>query len=92
MARFATVSLLTVERIERGEAVSTESLDRVAVALEFKEGDFHCPRSRRSFDESLMETMRFFESKPPVPCAPLKTQPQAAALLSCQAYLVGDGR
>ncbi|KAA0686243.1 MULTISPECIES: helix-turn-helix domain-containing protein [Azospirillum] len=92
LAQFAAVSLSTVERIERGEAVSTESLDRVAVALEFKEGDFHRPRSRRGFDESLMETMRFFEGRLAVPCAPLKTQPQAAALLGCQAYLVDDGR
>lgn len=92
LAQFAGVSLSTVERIERGEAVSTESLDRVAVALEFKAGDFHRPRSRRGFDESLIQTMRFFEGKLAVPCAPLKTQPQVATLLGCHAYLVDDGR
>ena len=33
LASFASVSLSTVERIERGERVSSESLDRVAAAL-----------------------------------------------------------
>ena len=70
----------------------TASLYRIAVALEFKEGDFHRPRPRRGFDESLMETMRFFEGKLAVPCVPLKTQPQVAALLGCDAYVVDDGR
>ncbi|MFP5516442.1 MAG: helix-turn-helix domain-containing protein, partial [Alphaproteobacteria bacterium] len=92
LAQFAAVSLSTIERIERGEAVSTEMLDRVAVALEFKEGNFHRPRPRRSVGESLLQTMRFFEGKLAVPCVPLKTQPQVAALLGCDAYVVDDGR
>ncbi len=92
LAQFAAVSLSTVERIERGEVVSTETLDRVAVALDFKEGDFHRPRPGRCIDESLLQTMRFFEGKMGVPCVPLKTQPQAATLLNCNAYLVDDGR
>jgi DNA-binding XRE family transcriptional regulator len=92
LAQFAAVSLSTIERIERGEVVSIESLDRVAVALGFKEGDFHRPRTRRSFDEAMLETMKFFEGTVAVPCAPLKTQPQAVALLNCHAYLIDDGR
>lgn len=92
LAQFAAVSLSPVERIERGETVSIEILDRVAVALEFKEGDFHRPRPRRSVDKSLLQTMRFFEGKLTVPCVPLRTQPQVAALLGCDAYVVDDGR
>lgn len=92
LAQFAAVSISTVERIERGEPVSNEMLDRVAVALNFSEGDFHRPRSRRDVDEAFAATARFFESKLTVPCAPLKTQLQAADLLSCQASLIDDGR
>lgn len=92
LAQFAAVSISTVERIERGEPVSNEMLDRVAVALNFNTGDFHRPRSRRDVDEAVAVTARFFESKLTVTCAPLKTQPQAAELLGCNAYLVDDGR
>ncbi|WP_205215700.1 helix-turn-helix domain-containing protein [Azospirillum brasilense] len=92
LAQFAAVSLSTIERIERGEAVSAESLDRVAVALRFEVGDFHRPRRLRSFEEALAHVTEFFAGKVAVPCAPLKTQPQAAALLGCHCYLVDDGR
>ena len=44
LAGFARVSLSTIERIERGETVSAESLDRVADALRQPPGAFTTPR------------------------------------------------
>jgi DNA-binding XRE family transcriptional regulator len=40
LAYLADVSLSTIERIERGEAVLAESLDRVAAALHLPPGSF----------------------------------------------------
>lgn len=44
LADFARVSLTTVERIERAEPVSADSLDRVAQALGYDPGAFTAPR------------------------------------------------
>lgn len=43
LAGFARVSLSTIERIEHGEAVSTESLDRVAEVLRQPPAAFTAP-------------------------------------------------
>lgn len=53
LASMANVSLSTVERVERGEAVSPESLDRVAAALKQPAGAFTSPRVRRTDEEAL---------------------------------------
>lgn len=46
LASFADVSLSTIERIERGDRVGDDCLDRVAVALGYKRGDFTVFRSQ----------------------------------------------
>ena len=51
LASFAGVSLSTVQRIEGGERVRLQNLDKVAVALGYKPGDFTEPRVPLSFGQ-----------------------------------------
>jgi hypothetical protein len=44
LAGFARVSVSTVERIERGERVSDNALDRIAQAFGYEAGYFTAPR------------------------------------------------
>ena len=44
LAAMTGVSLSTVERVERGEVVASESLNRIAVALRQPPGAFTTPR------------------------------------------------
>jgi transcriptional regulator with XRE-family HTH domain len=93
LASFAGVSLTTIERIERAEIVSKDSLDCVGVALGYKVGDFTEPRvplRQDEFAQKLEENLALFAGRVQVPVRPLRTQPQAAALARCQCYLV-DG-
>lgn len=66
------MSVSTVERVERGEKVSEESLDKIALALGYETGAFHTPRiplgPEKAF-ESLVETYGHLEE---VPVSPLK--------------------
>lgn len=93
LASFAGVSLSTIERIERGEPVSKESLDRVAVALGYSAGDFTTPRVPLGAEQSftkLEESLARFADRVSVPVRPLRTQPQILALARCNYFLV-DG-
>lgn len=93
LASFAGLSLTTVERIERAETVSKESLDRVAVALGYKAGDFteaRVPLSQEQFEQKLEDSLSPFAGRVQVLVRPLRTQPQAAALARCHCCLV-DG-
>lgn len=87
LADFAGLSLSTIERAERGEAVSAEALDRIAEALGYDAGYFTAPRrpiGREKAAEKLVETYGELE---PVKVAPLRTQAQVRALARCDAYL-----
>jgi hypothetical protein len=44
LAEFARVSVSTVERVERGERVSGDALDRIAQAFGYDPGYFTAPR------------------------------------------------
>lgn len=93
LAAMANVSRTTIERIERGEKVSTDSLDRVAVALGYNIGDFTKPRvplRAEELAEMLSRSASLFEGRVEVPVRPLRTQPQVAALADCHCYLI-DG-
>lgn len=93
LASFAGVSLSTIERIERGETVGKESLDRVASALGYPAGAFSEPRvplTREQLEQTLDESLAPFAGRIQVPVRSLRTQPQAAALARCHCYLV-DG-
>jgi transcriptional regulator with XRE-family HTH domain len=91
LADFARVSLSTVERIERAEKISEENLDRVAVALGFQKGAFTVPRRLLSIQEAAEKVAGWFEGLMEVPCKPLRTQPEAAALLDCAFMTVCEG-
>lgn len=93
LASFADVSLTTIQRIERGEPVSPDSLDRVAVALGYEKGDFTEPRvplGQKQAAEKFGEFFAKFEGMIPVQVRPLRTQLQAASVARCECYLV-DG-
>lgn len=59
LADFATVSVSTVERVERGEKVGEDALDKIAIALGYGKGAFYAPRiplSQEKAFENLVET------------------------------------
>jgi transcriptional regulator with XRE-family HTH domain len=95
LASMAGVSLSTVERIERGEKVSPESLDRVACVLGYKVGDFTAPRVPLTVEQMasrFADAGAPFLDNEPVPVRHLRTQPQIAALARTQLYLLDGAR
>ena len=79
LASIAGVSLSTIQRIERAEEVSAESLERVAAALHQKPGAFTAPRvplTAEVLKEKLEQFILPFKSRQWVPAQPLRTQPQ----------------
>jgi transcriptional regulator with XRE-family HTH domain len=92
LAEMAAVSVSTVERVERGEFVSTEMLDRIAEALGFAPGDFWRPRRTRTPEEALKATMRHLEGQQIVPCRVFSRMTDAAAVIAAVAiYVVVQG-
>ncbi|NKJ03855.1 helix-turn-helix transcriptional regulator [Rhizobium sp. SG741] len=88
LADFASVSLSTVERVERGERVSEEALDRIGVALGYQQGAFHEPRlplGPEAVAEQMIETYAHLK---PVDVVPMRTQRAVRAAAQCQAFLV----
>jgi hypothetical protein len=95
LASFAGVSLSTVERIERAENVSAESLDRVAVALKQWKGAFTEPRvplGLKTTLDRIEEHCKQFEGNIPVAVRPLRTLPQVAKLVRTDMYAVDGSR
>ncbi|MBB2834982.1 UNVERIFIED_ORG: transcriptional regulator with XRE-family HTH domain [Rhizobium esperanzae] len=88
LADYAGVSVSTVERVERGEKVSVENLDRIAVALGYETGKLHAPRIPLGADkaaEDLIETYGYLEQ---VSVVPLKTQKAIRDAAKCAGILV----
>jgi transcriptional regulator with XRE-family HTH domain len=88
LADFARVSLSTVERVERGDKVSEEALDRIAQALGYERGAFTMPRlpiGPETAAEQIVETYGHLE---PVAVAPMKTHKAIRDAAKCQAYLI----
>ncbi len=88
LADFATVSVSTVERIERGERVGEEALDRIALALGYEKGAFHEPRmpiGPEAVAEQMVETYAHLEA---VDVVPMKTHRAVREVAQCQAFLV----
>jgi len=80
LADFARVSLSTVERVERGEKVSDEALERIAEALGYERGSFTAPRHRIGLEQAAAEVAEEFGQIEPVSVSPLRTQRQVRAL------------
>lgn len=88
LADFATVSVSTIERVERGERVSDEALDRIALALGYDKGAFHEPRlpiGPEAVAEQMVDTYAHLEA---VDVVPMKTQRAVRQAAHCQAFLV----
>lgn len=85
LAAMSGVSLATVQRIERGETVSTENLSKVAVALGFAADYLTAPRHKLPEDEAirtLENSLAWMKGKVEVSVAPLHTEKQLRALSS----------
>jgi transcriptional regulator with XRE-family HTH domain len=88
LADFARVSVSTVERIERGERVSDDALDRIAQAFGYEAGYFTAPRLPLGAEEaaaSLVETYSHLEI---VPVGPMTTHRAVRDAARCDAVLI----
>ena len=95
LASMAGVSLSTVERVERGEAVSPESLERIAVALRQAPGAFTAPRLPLGAKDTmrlLSESAAPFEDKIWIPVRPVTGQRQIAELAGSHFYISDASR
>lgn len=95
LASFAGVSLSTIERVERGEAVSADSLDRVAGALHQPSGAFTAPRLPLGAEAAwrrLEESAAPFEDTVAVPVRPLRGHRQIAELVRTHFFVVDATR
>jgi transcriptional regulator with XRE-family HTH domain len=95
LAGFARVSLSTIERIERGEGVSAESLDRVAEALRQPPGAFTAPRIPFNREEAwrrLEESVAPFDETVAVPVKALRGHRQVAEMARAHLFIVDGGR
>lgn len=88
LADFAGVSISTIERVERGEKVSDEALDRIARGLGRERGYFTAPRCRLEPEQataSLVETLGEMEA---VAVARMNTHRQVREAANCHAFLI----
>ena len=88
LADFAKVSVSSVERIERGEKVTDEVLDKIAQAFGYNTGHFTKPRIPLSEDEamsSLVDTCGHLEA---VRVFPMKTHRAVRDAAKCDAILI----
>lgn len=95
LASMAGVSLSTVERVARGEVASTESLDRIAVALHQPPGAFTTPRVPLGVEETIRqvaESVAPFKDKVWIPVRPVRGQRQIVELASSHCYICDPGR
>lgn len=95
LASFAGVSLSTVERVERGESVSKECLDKISVALGFGNGAFTELRVPLRPDETTAlweQCLRPFEGKSWVDVELIRKQRQIASFADCPVSLICSER
>lgn len=88
LADFARVSLSTVERVERGEKVSEQALDRIAQALGYEPGAFTAPRVPIGPEKSAEQLADGYGHLEPVAVAPMKTHKAIREAAKCQAFLI----
>ncbi|RYE61284.1 MAG: XRE family transcriptional regulator [Hyphomicrobiales bacterium] len=88
LADLAGVSLSTLERIERGETVSAEALEKVTAALGMPADYFTTPRLPRTQKEMAEVSRREPANPVLIKVAPLSNQAQLRALTACETLLM----
>jgi transcriptional regulator with XRE-family HTH domain len=88
LADFASVSVSTVERVERGEKVSEEALDKIAQGLGYEAGYFTKPRLRMGTNEAVASLMDTFGNMEAVSVAPMRTHRTIREASQCDAFLI----
>src|SRR5260370_8434023 len=88
LAVFARVSLSTIERIERGEKVSDEALDRIAQAFGYAAGYFTTPRLPLSAEETATSVVETYSNLEIVPVGPMKTHRAVRDAARCDGILI----
>ncbi len=94
LAQFAGVSLPTIQRVERGEKVSGEVLDRLAAVLGQKEGAFTKPRiplTGAQLNDAIEKASRPWDGKVTVRVRPVENVTQVASLVHSE-FCIIDGR
>jgi len=79
LASLAGVSLSTVERIERGEAVTADLIDRVGQVLGYDAGYLTAPRTPIDPETAIEGFVETYEHLQPVTVAPIRMIPAIAA-------------
>lgn len=87
LASLAGVSLSTVERIERGEPVALELIDRVGQVLGYEPGYMTAPRTPLDPHTAIEGFVDTYEHLQPVTVAQIRTHAQIRTLAHCHAYL-----
>jgi transcriptional regulator with XRE-family HTH domain len=88
LADFARVSISTVERIERGERVSDDALDRIAQAFGYDAGYFTAPRLPLGADEAAASLVDTYSHLEIVPVVPMTTHRAVRDAARCDAVLI----
>ena len=95
LASFAGLSLSSIQRIERGVSVSNECLDKVAIALGYKAGDFTNARIPLDLDaaaEFLEDSLKPFGGHIWIDVSPVHAQRQVRDFGMCHTYIIDAGR
>lgn len=87
LADIAGVSVSTIERVERGEKVSDEALDKVAVGFGYEAGYFTKPRLRLGTDEVAAQFADTYGHMERVAVSPLTTHRAIREIAQSEAYL-----
>jgi len=93
LAAMAGVSLSTVQRVERGESVSTDNLSKIAVALGFPADYLTTPRRKLSEQEAmqrLADSVAWMEGMVEVPLTQLTMERQLRELASTDMIVLGS--
>jgi transcriptional regulator with XRE-family HTH domain len=88
LADFARVSISTVERIERGERVSDDALDRIAQAFDYAPGYFTAPRVPLGAEQAAASLVDTYSHLEIVPVAPMTTHRAVRDAARCDAVVI----
>jgi transcriptional regulator with XRE-family HTH domain len=83
LADLAGVSLSTVGRIERGEKVQSEALEKIGAAFQFEPGYYTTPRPPLTDEEMRAPAQNPYPHIAPVRVSPLDSQAKLRALANC---------